>query len=41
MGFEPIMPTAWKLSYFINQSITVAVIILIVMILPVVRISRM
>ncbi|MEA3504246.1 MAG: ABC transporter permease [Bacteroidota bacterium] len=34
-GLEPIMPIAWKLGYFINQSISVAVIILIAIVFPI------
>ena len=41
MGFEPIMPVAWEPSYFIAQALTVFIIILAVMILPVVKISRL
>jgi ABC-type lipoprotein release transport system permease subunit len=41
MGFEPLMPTAWKASYFIGQTVTVMAIILLVMILPALRISRL
>jgi len=41
MGFEPLMPTAWKASFFIAQSFVVLTIILLVMILPVMRIRRL
>jgi len=41
MGFEPLMPTAWKASFFIAQSLVVLVIILVVMLLPVMRIRRL
>jgi ABC-type antimicrobial peptide transport system permease subunit len=41
MGFEPIMPAAWEVSYFLGQSLTVVIILLVVMILPVVKISRL
>ncbi|MBC8314488.1 MAG: ABC transporter permease [Bacteroidales bacterium] len=41
MGFEPVMPVAWEPSYFFAQAITVFVILLMVMILPVVKISRL
>ena len=41
MGFEPIMPIAWEPSYFIDQALTVFVILLVVMILPVVKISKL
>ncbi|MBE0648942.1 MAG: ABC transporter permease [Bacteroidales bacterium] len=41
MGFEPIMPAAWEASYFLGQSLTVVIIMLVVMILPVVKISRL
>jgi len=40
LGFEPIMPVAWEPSYFVGQALTVFVILLVVMILPVVKISR-
>ncbi|NQV03277.1 MAG: ABC transporter permease [Bacteroidia bacterium] len=41
MGFEPIMPVAWETSYFIAQALTVFIILLVVMILPAVKISRL
>ncbi len=41
MGFEPIMPAAWEASYFVGQSLTVVIIMLVVMILPIVKISRL
>jgi len=41
MGFEPMMPVAWEPSYFINQSLTVIIILLVIMILPVVKIGRL
>ena len=41
MGFEPIMPVAWEPSYFIAQAMTVCIILLVVMLLPVVKISRL
>jgi len=41
MGFEPVMPVAWEASYFIGQSLTVLIILLIVMIMPVAKISRL
>jgi len=41
MGFEPIMPTAWGTSYFLGQSLTIVVIMLVVMILPIVKITRL
>jgi len=41
MGFEPIMPTAWETSYFLGQSLTIVVIMLVVMILPIVKITRL
>ena len=41
MGFEPIMPFAWELSYFIGQSLTVLIIVLVVMIMPVIKISKL
>ncbi|TSA24018.1 MAG: ABC transporter permease, partial [Bacteroidetes bacterium] len=41
MGFEPIMPAAWESSYFIGQSLTVIVIMLVVMIVPVVKLGRL
>ena len=40
MGFEPVMPVAWESSYFFAQALTVIVILLVVMILPVVKISK-
>ncbi|MBN1199081.1 MAG: ABC transporter permease [Bacteroidales bacterium] len=41
MGFEPIMPSAWEFSYFMGQSLTIVVIMLVVMILPIVKITRL
>jgi len=41
MGFEPIMPVAWEPSYFVAQALTVFIILLVVMILPVVKISKL
>ena len=41
MGFEPIMPVAWESSYFIGQSLTVIIIMLVVMILPIVKLGRL
>jgi len=41
MGFEPLMPTAWRSSFFIAQSLVVLVIIMAVMLLPVMRIRRL
>lgn len=41
MGFEPIMPAAWEYSFFVNQSLTVIIIMMVVMILPVVKLARL
>jgi len=41
MGFEPLMPAAWKVSYFLAQSLIILVIILFVMLLPVMRIRKL
>ncbi len=41
MGFEPIMPTAWRASFFIAQTSVVLGIILIMLFLPVIRIGRL
>jgi putative ABC transport system permease protein len=41
MGFEPIMPSAWKVSLFISQPLVVLGIILTVMFLPVMRIKKL
>ncbi len=40
MGFEPLMPTAWEVSYFVNQSLIVSLIIVVVMIFPVIKLAR-
>ena len=40
MGFEPLMPTAWRASYIIAQSSVVLVILTVVMLLPVTRILK-
>ncbi|MBU0763929.1 MAG: FtsX-like permease family protein [Bacteroidetes bacterium] len=37
-GVEPIMPMAWQLDYFVNQSVTVAVIILVAVFYPLTKI---
>lgn len=41
MGFEPLMPAAWRVSYFIAQSSVVLAIICIVMLLPVLKIRKL
>ncbi len=40
MGFEPLMPTAWEVTYYINQSLIVFLIIVVVMIFPIIKLSR-
>jgi putative ABC transport system permease protein len=40
MGFEPVMPAAWKISFFLNQSLIIFIIILLIMIYPVVKLLR-
>jgi hypothetical protein len=41
MGFEPLMPTAWRASFFIAQSLVVLGIIIFVMFLPIMRIRKL
>ncbi len=41
MGFEPLMPTAWRASFFIAQALVVLGIIIFVMFLPIMRIRKL
>jgi putative ABC transport system permease protein len=41
MGFEPIMPSAWKISLFVSQPLVVLGIIMAVIFLPVMRIKKL
>ena len=40
MGYEPLMPAAWEVSFFLNQSIVIMLIIILVMIYPITKLSR-
>jgi putative ABC transport system permease protein len=40
MGFDPVMPAARKISYFLNQSLIIFIIILLILIFPVVKLTR-
>jgi ABC-type lipoprotein release transport system permease subunit len=40
-GMEPIMPFAWFDMYYLNQVLVVAIIVLVVMIYPLIKISRL
>ncbi|PLX04879.1 MAG: ABC transporter permease, partial [Marinilabiliales bacterium] len=40
-GMEPVMPFAWQLDFFVNQGITVAIIVLIAFIYPLFKISKL
>ena len=40
MGYEPLMPAAWEVSFFLNQSIVIILIIILVLIYPVTKLSR-
>ncbi|MFC2118290.1 ABC transporter permease [Bacteroidota bacterium] len=39
-GFEAVMPFAWQIDYFINQSLAVVVIIIIAIIYPITSVTR-
>jgi ABC-type lipoprotein release transport system permease subunit len=41
MGFEPVMPVAWEISYFAGQSLSVLVIAMLIMIFPVIWLARL
>lgn len=40
-GMEPVLPFAWFDLYYLNQLMVVAIIVLVVMVYPVIKISRM
>jgi len=40
-GMEPIMPTAWESSYFINQTLIAMLIILVAVVIPLTGIQRL
>jgi len=40
-GMEPIMPTAWEVGYFLNQTLVALIIVVIAIILPVWNVTRL